>query len=223
MSPGQPADRGDARSPRDRSLRASDPVTPTPGATELPATPPIINLVGERVALGPLRRDLLPLYLRWVNDFEVTRTLGLEGPRPFTWEAEEEWYNRASRSSSDVAFTIYERTTLRPIGNTGLHRVDYHHRTAEFGILIGEKEVWGRGYGTETTRLMLGYAFGILGLHNVMLRVYAENERAIRAYTRAGFRPIGRRREAHQRGGRYTDEIFMDCLSTEFEAIPLLR
>ena len=182
---------------------------------------PIVNIEGEKVALGPHRRDLLPLYQRWINDFEVTRTLGVD-MRPMTWEAEEAWYDRTSRGERDVGFTIYERATMRPIGNTGLHEIDHHHRTATFGILIGEKDCWGKGYGTETARLMLDYGFTALSLHNILLTVASYNERGIRAYLRAGFREIGRRRESRRMGGQASDTIYMDCLATEFES-PVLR
>lgn len=184
------------------------------------ATEPILNVVGSLVALGPLRRDLVPLYLRWINDFEVARTLAI-GPHPVTLEAEEKWYERAS-TGPDITFTIYERSNLRPIGNADLRQVSQQHRTADFGILIGEKDCWGKGYGTEATRLMLDYAFTALGLHNVMLQVYDYNERGIRAYTRAGFKVIGRRRAARRVAGEGHDVIMMDCLATEFES-PALR
>ena len=128
---------------------------------------PILNLLGDKVALGPIRRDLLAVYQRWINDFQVLRTLGIRGLRPQTAEA--------------------------------------------------EVDCWGKGYGTEATRLVLDYAFSGLGLHNVMLNVFASNERAIRAYTRAGFREIGRRRQAHRIAGDPEDIVLMDCLATEFE------
>jgi RimJ/RimL family protein N-acetyltransferase len=102
------------------------------------------------------------------------RTLDLP-PYPMMMEKEQDWYDRQSRAENDVPFTIYERETSRPIGNTGLHGVDYRNRTATFGILIGEPEYRGKGYGTETTRLMLDYAFTVLGLHNVMLIVFEYN------------------------------------------------
>jgi RimJ/RimL family protein N-acetyltransferase len=183
-----------------------------------PAIPdqPIVNFVGEKVALGPRRRELVPLYTKWINDFEAVRGLGV-GMRPTTREAEEEWYERTSKGDRDAGFTIYERATMRPIGNAGLHGVDHRHRVAEFGILIGEKDCWGKGYGTEATALVLEYGFTALGLHSIMLRAYSFNERAIRAYTRAGFRLVGRWREAHRLGGQAYDVVFMDCLATEFQ------
>ena len=84
---------------------------------------PILNVEGNLVALGPLRRDLLPLYQRWINDLGTMRTLGL-APLPMTSEKEQDWYDRQSKAEEDAPFTIYERETLRPIGNTGLHGVD---------------------------------------------------------------------------------------------------
>ncbi len=185
------------------------------------STQPILNIVGEKVALGPHRRDLLPLYTRWMNDFEVTCTLSV-GWRPMPLEAEEAWYDGIAKREHDALFLIYELATLRPIGGTGLHHIDHLHRTAEFGIVIGEKECWGKGYGTEVTRLVLDYGFTGLGLHNILLHTLGYNERAIRAYARAGFRVVGRRRESHRWGDRVYDMLLMDCLSTEFES-PVLR
>ncbi|HYU17628.1 MAG TPA: GNAT family protein [Chloroflexota bacterium] len=183
---------------------------------------PIVNVEGQKVALGPLRRELLPLYQRWINDLEVRRTLAVMTVGPMTWEAEEAWYERSSKAQGEALFTIYERATMRPIGTTDLRQIDHFNRTADFGILIGEKDCWGKGYGTEVTALMLDYGFTALGLHNIVLRVFSYNERGIRAYTRAGFREMGRRREAHRLGGRAYDVVYMDCVATEFQS-PVLR
>ncbi len=188
-----------------------------------PAEQPVVNIVGDKTALGPLRRDVIPTYVRWMNDFEVTRGLVLQ-PRPMTREAEEAWYERASREEGNsVHFLIYERATMRPIGNTNLHGIDHAQRTAELGILIGEKECWGKGYGTEATRLTLDYGFNGLGLHSIVLRVYSFNERALRAYLRAGFKEVGRWRQSRRLGGRPYDIIYMDCLATEFESPVMQR
>ncbi|MGI5835467.1 MAG: GNAT family N-acetyltransferase, partial [Chloroflexota bacterium] len=94
---------------------------------------PIINISGEKVALGPYSRELMPLFQRWLNDFEVTRYLSL-GLRPMTLEAEEKWYDNICKSERDVLFVIYDRATMHPIGGCGLHDFEPFHRTAEFGI-----------------------------------------------------------------------------------------
>jgi RimJ/RimL family protein N-acetyltransferase len=180
---------------------------------------PVLTIVGERVALGPLRADLVPLYQRWRNDFFVQRTFG-NVPAPVSLERQTAWHAGAA-TSSDYWFTIYDRDGLRAIGMTDLFEVDFRFRTARFGMQIGEADARGRGLGTEVTQLMLNYAFTALGLHNVMLDVAEYNLAGRRAYEKAGFREIGRRRQADVLAGQVWDLVLMDCVASEFTS-PLL-
>jgi RimJ/RimL family protein N-acetyltransferase len=185
--------------------------TQADGASEAP----LWQFVGERVALGPHRRELLPHYHRWITDPDVARTLAI-GVRPMTFDDEVRWYEALASQPREVYFTVYERATARPIGVTALHDVDHAQRTAEFGLIIGEKDAWGKGYATETARMMLDYAFHALNLHNIMLTVYGNNPGALIAYERAGFRRAGVRRQARWIGDQAIDVIWMDSLATEF-------
>ena len=186
-----------------------------------PGEPPIINITGEQVALGPLHRDLVPLCQRWLNDFRHVRNFD-DTPEPWTTERTLALFEqRAMDTGGNVTFTIYERPDLRPIGYTMLLDISQRHRSAEFAIHIGEAGAHGKGYGTETARLMLGYAFNDHGLHSVYLTVAEYNLAGIRAYQRAGFRESGRRRQAWRMGGRFWDEIIMDCLSGEVAKLSL--
>lgn len=177
---------------------------------------PVLTIRGDKVGLGPIRRDLLPLHVKWANDPEVTLTLaGSAGPS--TLEEQQAWYDRDSKSGGGkVTFLIYELATLRPIGCTDLSAIEHFNQTAWFAIFIGETDCWGKGYATEATRLVLLYGFGPLGLHNIALSVHADNERAVRAYTRAGFNVVGRRREVIRRSGQRVDLVLMECLASEF-------
>jgi len=176
---------------------------------------PILTIVGERVALGPLRSDLIDTHLRWGNDWATYRMLdNIHGPG--TREHVAHWLQQATSGAMPHDFLIYERASLQAIGTAGLRDVDFRQGTAEFTIGIGEKNHRGRGLGTEATRLTLDYAFSVLGLHNVMLRVMAFNPTAIHVYEKVGFREIGRRRQAHWMGGRLWDMIYMDILASEF-------
>lgn len=183
----------------------------------------ILSIVGEKVALGPIRRDLIPLYQRWINDFAVLRTLHI--PRPSTFEEIQASYEAevaAERLRKVVYFTIYDKATLRPIGRTDLGDINYRDRSASFGIEIGEAEYRGRGYGTEAIRLMLDYAFTGLGLHNIMLETWEYNLAGQGAYKKAGFREIGRRHQAKFMNGKLWDIVYMECLSTDFQS-PVLH
>lgn len=181
---------------------------------------PFLTIRGEKVGLGPIRRDLLHLHVKWANDPEVTVPLG-GWAGPSTLEDQEAWYARDSkRNEKRIVYLIYELSTMRPIGCTDLRDVNYRDQTAWFDVFIGEKDCWGKGYATETTRLMLEYGFEALGLHAILLQVNADNERAIRAYTRAGFKVAGRQREVIRRPGGRVDMVLMDCLAREFRGEP---
>lgn len=179
---------------------------------------PLLNLIGQHVGLGPLNDEVLPLFTKWANDFATNAISGndLRPASPSGLIAEWEPLVKGERPGW-YGFVIYELTTMQPIGMINLRDVDTVHRTAEFGITIGERSNRGKGYGTEAIQLILDLAFNGLNLHNVWLDTLSLNPSAISAYTRAGFREIGRRREAYRLGGRTYDVILMDCLSTDFQ------
>ena len=179
-----------------------------------PAEPaPHLIVTGERVALGPLREDLGPVYARWVTNLEVARGVG--NTVIYTIEAEKVWYEQAAKPDPRQAlFTIYERSDLLPIGTTGLTGIDQRHGVATFGIMLGERR--GQGLGTEATRLALDWAFTVLGLHNVDLRVFAWNRAAVRCYEKAGFRRAGLLRGGAVCMGRRFDVVIMDAIAEEF-------
>ena len=93
---------------------------------------PIVNIVGERVALGPIRRDLIPLLQQWSNDFAVRRTFGI--PEPTTLEQQTQMYDRAVADDNAAFFTIYEHDGWRPIGFTYLEGIIWRDRTAAPGL-----------------------------------------------------------------------------------------
>ena len=175
-------------------------------------------MAGTTIALGPYHRGILPCLLRWFNDFTFSILCG-DLVQPQTPEDIEAEYERCTKGPDRFDFIIYERADLRPIGIANLRDIDKRHLTAEFGIGIGERDSWGKGYGTETTSLVLDFGFTALGLHNIILAPISFNERAIRAYQRAGFKEIGRRHEAYRIGNRTYDLVLMDCLASDFKPL----
>ena len=154
-------------------------------------------VVGDKVALGPLRRDLAAVYARWMNQIEVRRGLDYLGVA--TPQTQEKWVDENLERSAEhepkvVEFTIYDRSDSAPVGTVGLLGISHAHGCAELGIVIGERR--GQGLGTEATRLALDFAFGVLQLRNVMLETLDWNVAGLTAYERAGFRRIGVRRGA---------------------------
>lgn len=182
---------------------------------------PLLNLRGEKVALGPLRRELIPAYNRWINEFEGAFTL-CGRLDPVTLDQRTDFYERASRDPETWTFTIYETATLRPVGMTWLFLLDRAAHSGFIGIHVGEKADRGSGFGGEAMALVMDYGFHALGLHSVELRVVASNVRGVRAYQRAGFRIIGRRREAVYVGRRRDDFLWLQCLARDFRSPALV-
>jgi diamine N-acetyltransferase len=181
---------------------------------------PVVNIEGERVALGPLRRDLIPTYQRWNNAAATNRATACF--RPTTLEQESAAFDAVTKDPTYALFTVYDRATRRAMGMTYLSDIERRNRTAEFGIVIGEADCRGRGYGTEATRLTLDYAFTVLGLNSVELWVADYNLPGRRCYAKVGFQEAGRWRQARWFNGRFRDEILMVILAEEF-ASPVLR
>ena len=113
---------------------------------------------------------------------------------------------------------VHEKATDRLVGTCAFSQLDGDNGSALYHITIGESDAWGRGLGTEATRLMVDHAFGTLGLHRIALNVFEFNERAIRAYRRVGFLVEGRSRESIWRDGRWWDELAMSILVSDWTA-----
>jgi RimJ/RimL family protein N-acetyltransferase len=177
--------------------------------------PPVIR--GQRVLLRRPRPEDQAAVRRWYRDPELARLTRYQ-TRPMA-EAEIDLFFRSRLLSADaLAYAILELPAERLVGFATFSALDPDNGSVLFHITIGERDAWNRGLGTETTTLMLGHAFERLGLHRVGLTVFAFNERAVRAYEKAGFRVEGRLREAVQRDGRYWDEIQMGVLRDEWLA-----
>lgn len=175
--------------------------------------PPSIE--GRRIVLRRHRMENLEQVVRWYQDPELARLTRYQ-LRPMTRDEVERFFHSRLVSPDSVAYAIHERGTDRFIGITTFSAVDGDNGSALFHITIGERDAWGRGFGTETTQLMLAHAFERLGLHRIGLSVFEFNERAIRSYEKAGFRVEGRLREAILRDGRYWDEVQMGALGPEW-------
>jgi len=156
-------------------------------------------------------------FQRWYSDSEVAR-LARYQDGPMRPDEIDRFFQLRALGAESMTMAIHERSTDRLIGSCAFSQVDGENGSAMYHITIGEKDMWGRGLGTEATQLMLDHAFGTLGLHRIALTVFEFNERAIRAYVRCGFQVEGRARESIWRDGRWWDELSMSVLSSEWHA-----
>lgn len=159
----------------------------------------------------------LAAFHRWYSDPQVARLTRYQDG-PMGRDEIDRFFVARVLGPDALAMAIHVRDSGRLIGSCAFSQLDGENGSALFHITIGEKDAWGRGYGSEATQLMLDHAFGSLGLHRISLAVFEFNERAIRAYRSVGFRIEGRSRESIWRDGRWWDEIQMSILETEWQA-----
>ena len=148
------------------------------------------SITGERVVLRRHVPANLAAYRRWYGDPEVARLIGYRGG-PMPAAQIDRFFQARAIGPDALALAIHIRASERLIGTCAFSQLDGDNGSALFHITIGEKDAWGQGYGREATELMLEHAFARLQLHRVALSVFAFNERAIRAYDKAGLRPRG--------------------------------
>lgn len=176
----------------------------------------------ERVLLSAEDPEKILEYMsKWNRDSEYWR-LAMDEPALWWSRRENKEYLEKELLDDDLSQCFFMIRTLeddRVIGDIGLDGILWNHGDAWVGIGIGEKDYWGKGYGTDAMRVILRYAFTELNLHRVSLTVFEYNPRAIRSYEKAGFVPEGREREAVFRSGKRWDMIFMGILREEWERI----
>lgn len=186
---------------------------------QAPAPPdnPIIH--GERVYLRPAERSDLPAFVRWFNEADTMRYLGMLAP--MSQASEERWFDglQERQGKRDFHFVICLLADARAIGTAGLHEVDRESGNAAFGIAIGDEADRSQGYGTEALRAICDFGFGSLRLERIYLDVFTPNQRAIRSYERAGFVLEGTQRRAHFVEGHFEDVHRMALLRDEWIAL----
>lgn len=166
-----------------------------------------------RIYLRLMTREDTDNIIKWRNSDEVRSRFIYQ--KLFTKESHEKWIETMIETGKVVQMIIVRSEDERPIGSVYVRDIDMEHKKAEYGIFIGETDCMGKGYGTEAAELMVQYAFEYLGLHKIMLRVFAENERAIKSYEKAGFVKEAYLKDDVCVQGKYRDIVLMAIFNEE--------
>jgi ribosomal-protein-alanine N-acetyltransferase len=165
-------------------------------------------LLGSRISLGPFVPEDSAAVFCWMNDVASAR---LDfAYRPVDMMAHQQWWSGLGKDPTKVLFAL--RKTSDPgiiIGFVQIANINAVHRSAELGIRIGDEKNRGQGYGKEALRLAVDFCWNHLNLNRVQLVVFKHNNRAIGAYSAAGFRKEGRLKKAAFIDGEWVDLILM--------------
>ncbi len=175
---------------------------------------------GERVRLRKLERADLTVLHRWMNDRDVMAWARFSPDHMVSLSALEKEFEKelTGEDRERTTFIIEERSSGRPIGWCTSRTGDRKHVSANLGIGLGEKDLWGKGYGTEAVTLLLGIVFDQQAWHRAELYTLAANTRAIRSAEKCGFRECGREHESTYYDGGFRDVIEMELLRSEWDA-----
>jgi len=127
-----------------------------------------------------------------------------------------DWIEHHRQCKDEVVWAIADAETDLCFGHVGLYQIDFRIRMAQFGIMIGNPDLWGKGLGRAFTAFALDYGFDQLNLNRIHLTVVPTNERALRLYRSLGFREEGRLRQAQYKDGQYLDLFVMSILRADY-------
>lgn len=171
---------------------------------------PFIN--GNGIYLRELREsDLEGRWYAWFNDSDVT-CFQNKKIFPNTREKQKDYYDFLKSSQNDAVLAIVEEESKRHIGNVGLHHIDWVHRSAELGIVIGELDTRGKGYGKQSWKLISDYGFQMLNLHRIYAVIMEGNISSCKCAEAAGFKKEAKITDAFFKNGKYLNAYYYNLI-----------
>lgn len=143
------------------------------------------EMTGQKIVLRKITREDTDNIVKWRNNERVREHFIYR--EIFTPQGHEKWMDTMVATGKVEQFIICEKADMRPVGSVFFRDIDRVKKEAEYGIFIGEDDAVGKGYGSETARLAVRYAWEKLGMQKLVLRVFTDNEAAVRSYEQAGF------------------------------------
>lgn len=174
-------------------------------------------LKGKKVILQPPKLSEAKRYLGWLHDEEVTRYIS-----SFTdidLEKEKQ-YLKDMKKNDQLYWSVYTKSG-KHIGSTGLYKISKQHKYAVWGIMIGDKSEWDKGYGTDVLRTVMAYVFNKLKFNRFELEVFHKNKRGIRCYSKCGFKREGAKRQVFIKDKEKYDSIMMSVLKDEYKKLKI--
>lgn len=173
-------------------------------------------LTGEHIYLRGLdEKDLEGNYVQWLNDAEVCN-YNSHHVFPYNYESAKNYVKSVSNLPDVLVLAIVLRENDFHIGNVSLQKINYIDQNAEFAILLGERDYWGKGYSKEAAHLIIGHGFAELNLHRISCGTSSKNIPMQKLALSLGMSEEGRRREAMYKHGQFVDIIEYGILCHEY-------
>lgn len=172
-------------------------------------------LTGETIFLRPLGLDDAPAIFASLSDEESMRLTGTQ--QTFTLEQVQAFYAKVPEADDRVDYAIVLKDDPETmVGEVVLNDIDWDNKSANFRIALSSQKYFGKGYGSQATKLIIKHGFKVLDLHRIELEVFDFNPRAIHVYKKAGFVQEGIKRDVLLWEGKYQSAIVMSMLKSEY-------
>ncbi|MFA6421863.1 MAG: GNAT family protein [Candidatus Buchananbacteria bacterium] len=174
-------------------------------------------LKGKKIILKPINLKEAPSFVKWFQDEEVIKFLGRQN-KGLTLVKEKQYIKKIAENKEQVLWSIYTKDGVH-IGSTDLHSLSKENKKTEWGIMIGDKNYWNKGYGQDVLKTIIKYSFNTLKLNRFGLSVYEGNIGGIKCYAKCGLKKEGIKRQSIYRYGRFWDEIIMAMLKSDYKKL----
>lgn len=171
------------------------------------------SLVGSAIRLDPLTPAVLDDYWASLQDSEGRRLTGTHAE--FDRETARQWLASRGQHHDRADWAVMRRSDDRFLGEAVINEFDPANESANYRVALADPSVYGKGYGTEVTQLVVEYALDTVGIHRLSLEVYEFNPRAQRTYEKCGFVLEGRLRDALLWDGERRHSLVMSILSSD--------
>lgn len=176
-------------------------------------------LEGNMVLLRPLiPQDAYGRYPYWFND-PIACAGNSHAVYPYSVEDALDFISRIRANKDSLVLAIVEKNNKQHIGNCSLQKIDHINKMAELAIFLGEKDYWGKGFGTEAASLLVRHAFLTLNLNRVYFGTPAFNHGMRKIGEKLGMRQEGCRKEAFYKDGKYEDMLDYGLLRSQYNSI----
>jgi len=169
---------------------------------------PITNIETKRLILKPLGLHFLSKrYLSWMLDEQVVRYMD-SGGLNYTLQNLENYLTKIENNKI-FSWAIILKNSNQHVGNIKIDPINFKHLYGEYGIMIGDKTAWGKGYAKEASISVINFCFKKLLLRKINLGVIDNNTKGLNLYKSIGFVEEGRFIKHELIGGAYSDKIRM--------------
>jgi [ribosomal protein S5]-alanine N-acetyltransferase len=173
------------------------------------------NVISERLLFRLLNeQDVTSRYVGWLNDPEVNSFLETRFVKQ-SLESCREYVSCVENDPLSHLFGIFDKKSLEHIGNIKLGFINEHHKSAQISLFIGEKNWWGKGYATESIRVITNWGFDELELERIEAGCYDSNVGSLRAFLKVGYSVEGYLRGGFVSGGKRIGGFWMGMLRTD--------